>query len=344
MNERSLRDRVDAPAVLTRPADTDGIIWRCASLDDLAAIHGLELAVAAADHPHYTVPLEEIADDFEASFVDVEADTIVAVAPDGEILAWGMVVMPPGQESLVRSILVGAVRPSARGRGFGRLLFAWQVARGEQQLATSDKALPGWLQTFVSAGIKPAEHLFERNGLSVARYFLELSRDLAEPIGEFGLDGGLRVESFTPEWYEPTLTARNESFRDHWGSQPTSEESWASFANRSITRADLSTLAVGERDGAEEVAGFVIASVNEEDWAGQGFSSAYIDLVGVTRPWRKRGVAASLLANTLRLTKAAGLDRAVLDVDAESPTGALGLYTNLGFVESNRSMAFTRVY
>jgi ribosomal protein S18 acetylase RimI-like enzyme len=97
-------------------------------------------------------------------------------------------------------------------------------------------------------------------------------------------------------------------------------------------------------DASGAVVGLVIASVNEEDWPGQGFSSAYIDLVGVTREWRKRGIAAALLANTLAAAKLAGLERAVLDVDSESPTGAQGLYAAAGFTESHRSITYTRVF
>jgi mycothiol synthase len=66
--------------------------------------------------------------------------------------------------------------------------------------------------------------------------------------------------------------------------------------------------------------------------------------VGVTRAWRKRGIAPALLATTLRAIAEAGLDKAVLDVDSDSPTGALGLYTGLGFEESNRSVSYNRVY
>ena len=94
----------------------------------------------------------------------------------------------------------------------------------------------------------------------------------------------------------------------------------------------------------DEVVGFVIVTVTEEDWPGQGFSSAYIELVGVTRAWRGRGIAPAVLARSLQLMADAGLEKAVLDVDSDSPTGALGLYTGLGFVESNRSINYNRVF
>lgn len=310
---------------------------------DFDALHDLEREVSAADHPQYVVSREEIVDDFELSYVDAERDSLLAEAPDGTILAYGIVLVPPGQDTLVRSILPGAVRPSARGRGLGRQLFEWQVSRGIERLAASDRALPGWLMTFVADGLPAAGRLFERHGLSIARYFLELRHDLRE-IPDAPLHDSVRLELFSAERSAATLNARNESFRDHWGSQPTDPEAWDAFIARSITRPDLSSLAIGVRDGVEEVAGLVIVSVNPEDWEGVGFSSAYIDLVGVRREWRGRGLAQALLANSLRLIAAAGLDKAVLDVDAASPTGALGLYTRLGFTEATRSITYVREF
>jgi ribosomal protein S18 acetylase RimI-like enzyme len=183
--------------------------------------------------------------------------------------------------------------------------------------------------------------LLRRFDFEVARYFLELRRDLTLPVPEVRLDEKLTIAPFTLDRSAATLAARNDAFRDHWGSQPVDNEQWESFVARDAFRPDLSFVAV---DADEAVVGFVLASVNEGDWPGQGFSSSYIDLVGVTRASRKRGIAPALLATTLRAIAEAGLDKAVLDVDSDSPTGALGLYTGLGFEESNRSVSYNRVY
>lgn len=345
MSDLPLSQRVVAPPVVELPENRDGLTWRAATIDDVAAIVDCERAIGAADHPHYLVTSEEIDDDFSHSYVHLPTDTIVAVDAAGIVQAWGIVLLPPGQDTLVRSILAGGVRPSARGRGIGRQLLRWQEQRGLQQIATSDKTVPGWLLTFVDERVDATRRLYERFDFTPARYFLELARDLTQPVPEVALDPSLRIENVTDEWAERTRVARNDSFRDHWGSQPTTEEVWESFVGRSISRPDLSFLAIARNsEGIDEVAGFVIASVNEEDWPGQGFSSAYVDLVGVTRAWRKRGIAPALLARSLAASAAAGLDKSVLDVDSDSPTGALGLYTGLGYTEVNRSISFTRVY
>ena len=340
MDQLPLSERVTAPDVAL-PTGDGGVTWRAATEADIDAILDCEQEISAADHPHYMTIREELEEDFEHSYVDLARDTAVAFDADGRVLAWGLVLEPPGQETLVREILAGGVRPSERGRGLGRVLLRWQMDRGTERLAASDRTLPGWLMTFVDKRVDAAERLFVRSGLSASRYFLELRRDLAEPVPTIALDPQLTLVPFSAELSEATRVARNESFRDHWGSQPMTDEQWVSFTGRSTFRPDLSFLAVAD-DGT--IAGFVLSSVSEADWPGQGFSSAYLDLVGVTRQWRKRGVAAALLAHTLEAVKAAGLEKAVLDVDSDSPTGALGLYTRVGFAESNTSVNFTKVF
>jgi mycothiol synthase len=55
-------------------------------------------------------------------------------------------------------------------------------------------------------------------------------------------------------------------------------------------------------------------------------------------------VAPALLATAMESYRAAGLERACLDVDSENPSGAGNLYTGMGFFETTKSMAYTKVY
>ena len=334
MTETPLSSRVTAPSTLEVPV-SDGYEWRPATPKDIDAIADCARASSLIDHPNYIIPRDEIEEEFEHSWVDATLDSMVAVTAEGRIDAWGFVTLSPGQESLVRSILFGGVRPESRGRGLGRRLVAWQEGRGMQQLASSDKIMPGWLMAYAETRAPSAISTLERAGFEVRRYYLELRRDLSQPIPERPLAEGLTLTTWKPDLDEAVRDARNDSFRDHWGSQPTNEEQWHSYATSEHTRRDLSVVALSANG---DVAGFVLTSVTEEDWPGQGFSSGYIGLVGVRRAWRGKGIAPSLLSSAMDLMRDAGLEKAVLDVDAENPTGALGLYEAVGFVESNRSV------
>ncbi|MEO6116065.1 MAG: GNAT family N-acetyltransferase, partial [Pseudolysinimonas sp.] len=275
-------------------------------------------------------------EEFSHSWVDLAHDTLLGESDDGStVVAFGQVIAPPDPESIVRSILVGGVDPAHRGRGIGRSLLAWQEGRARQQLAASSLELPGWIMAYSQERSADAGRLFERAGFATERYFSQLDRVLADPIPELELPAPLRIVNLSPELFEATRLAKNDAFRDHWGSQPTSVEGWDGMMSLPSRRLDLSFLAM---DG-DEVVGLVVAEVTESDWELQGFRGSYIALVGVVAAWRRRGVAPALLAATLRASRDDGLERSVLDVDSDSPTGALALYTGMGFRLINGSRA-----
>ncbi|MBO9577794.1 MAG: GNAT family N-acetyltransferase, partial [Microbacteriaceae bacterium] len=176
----------------------------------------------------------------------------------------------------------------------------------------------------------------ERAGLPAVRYTFRMRRDLvpsgersaAEPIPELGLPDGLRFAAWTPERDEAARVAKNAAFRDHWGSQPSPPEAWRHLVGQSTARRELSVLVVDE---ADEIVGLVLQLVPVEDFERQGYASSYLQLIAVTRPWRRRGVAASMMARALRASLDAGLEVAALDVDSQNPSGALALYEGMGF-------------
>jgi GNAT superfamily N-acetyltransferase len=336
-----LSARVSAPEALPVPAHADIALWRAATAPDIDAIWELEKLIGRADHPNYVIARAEISESFEFSFVDVQADTLVGLDRDGRIVAHGLVQLSPAQQTLVKSTVSGGVLPELRGRGIGRVLLNWQMGRARQQLATSSRLLPGWIGAFCDERAPQNGRLYQRAGLVCTRYFLSLNRMLADPVRAFQLADDVRVVPYTADRSAMVHAARDIAFMDHWSSQPAPDETWNAFVTGSSFAAELSFVALGrEFDGSEHVVGFIMSSVNEDDWAAAGYSSSYINLVGVLPGWRGRHIAQALLAAQLAGSRAAGHERATLDVDSASPTGALGLYTGMGFFATNRELAY----
>ena len=340
-----LSARVDAPATLPGLPEAEGLRWRSATRDDAAALAELHRAMDPLDHPHFVVDEEEIAEDFGEPRFDPVRDSLLAEDGRG-VAAYGIALPLESRESIARVLLLGGVRPDRRGSGIGRGIAAWQEARGIQQLASAEEALPGWLLVYADtkhgAG---AIRLFERRGFARDRYFLELRRDLAERIPEVTPAEGVRIVPWHGDWSASALEAKNASFRDHWGSQPESREHWEHHERLAIFRPDLSylALATGE-DGTERVVGLVRTDVNERDWAAQGYPHAYVGLVGVVREWRGRRIAQALLTRVLAASRDLGYERVTLDVDSDNPSGALGLYSSMGFRAATRSVALLRAF
>ncbi len=326
--------RVAAPDL--PPLDhPDVALWRAATPGDAEAITRAQKAMDAVDHPDWTTPLEDVRDELASTHLDLELDSVVGLGADGEVLAWGLVDLSPGRATRVQVYLSGGVVPAARGRGIGRQLLARQVARAQQVLATRPEELPARIQIDVDERSPAALALAQRHGMSVLRWFTSMERDLAAPITPVPAPRDAVVVPYTPDRADDARLARNDSFRDHWGSQPSEPERWAQFVGGELFRADLSRLAL-DADG--RILGFALCNANPEDWEVQGFTSCYVGVLGVVRDARGRGIAPALLEGVMRATAAAGLERVVLDVDTESPTGALGLYERSGFVASSRSM------
>jgi mycothiol synthase len=342
MTELPLSARVHAPVEL-QPASVAGVVWRSACLDDLDIVVTLYAAIAKVDHSDWTETREEVEQEFTRSWTDLDHDTLIG-ASDGVPVAFGQVICPPDPESIVRSLLYGGVHPDYRGRGIGRALLDWQEGRARQQLAASELRLPGWILCYSGESNTGASILYDRAGFTAQRYFWQLERELGQPIPDLDLVAPLRMVALSSELSEATRLAKNEAFRDHWGSQPISSEQWEGMMALPERRFDLSFLALeGER-----VVGFVVVDMSGVDIAGEagtsGFRAVEIVWVGVLADWRRRGVAQALLAESLRASHQAGIQRAALNVDSDSPTGAIGLYAGMGFARKSSSRANVKAF
>lgn len=328
----TLRERITAPAHLEPPVDTGGLTFRPGSRDDLDAVHALAVAAAAVDDPHARPSTADFERMLSTEGMDVARDTVVGVDAEGHVQAYGIVIDVPSRVTAAQAVLEGAVRPDLRGLGIGRRVLAWQIGRARQQLASLDVDLPASIEVdapFGSAGLR----LAARAGLEPVRNWLDMEVvfDGDAPVGSEvpALPDGFVVRAATTDDIEPLRTAKNDAFRDHWGSQPMVESDWRGFLTTAKSRLDLSRVVVGP-DGA--VAAFAIVEVDPDGFAARGRSFGYVHWVGVVRAARGSGLAPIVLDAALGAVRADGLSAAVLHVDAENPSGAGRIYERLGFV------------
>ena len=120
------------------------------------------------------------------------------------------------------------------------------------------------------------------------------------------------------------------SFADHFNSY---RESFPEFLQRLREdpghRWDHWWIAEVDVDGRSVAGGALVASVAREDES--GIEGSYVDYIGVHRTARGRGVAKTLLHTVIRDAHELGRNRVGLEVDADSPTGADGLYRSMGW-------------
>ena len=236
--------------------------------------------------------------------------------------------------------LGGAVLPEWRGHGIGSLLLEENERRARSLAAThaTDRqtVFGGWSDDRQASRIA----LYRRHGYEPVRWFFEMTRPLSEPIPDVPLPDGLEVRPVTRDTVRPVWDADSEAFRDHWGGFDTSDEQLA----RWLARPSFDpTMWVVAYDG-DEVAGGVINAIEADENEALGVNRGWLHSVFTRRPWRKRGLARALIARSLLLLRERGVDQGILGVDADNPTGALGLYEKIGFTVAERSTAWRKPF
>ena len=86
----------------------------------------------------------------------------------------------------------------------------------------------------------------------------------------------------------------------------------------------------------------MINEINETENAAFNRKRGWLRSVFVRRPWRKRGLGKAIVLRSLQVFRERGMTSAGLGVDADNPTGAMGLYTGTGFETEIRSSAYRK--
>lgn len=194
-------------------------------------------------------------------------------------------------------------------------------------------------------------------GYRCVRTWLQMSRPVRADEGEPGMlpapRDGVRIRPVA-EHPDGLPVARDlqtvhelleESFADHFNSY---RESFSEFVQRLredpghrwdhwwIADVDQS----GDPEGGEQPGGAVVSSVLVPN--ALGAEGSYVDYIGVHRRARGRGIAKALLNMVIMDAARRGRDRVSLEVDADSPTGADGLYLSMGWETKYRTESWHR--
>jgi mycothiol synthase len=178
--------------------------------------------------------------------------------------------------------------------------------------------------------------LLESTGFTPSRWFFLMVRRTLDDIPEASLPDGIEIRPVVSDHHRAIFDAEHEAFLDHWMPRDHSEADYVSLFSRSNLDTDLWVVAW---DG-DEIAGVVQNWIWPEENETLGIDRGWLDHISVRRTWRRRGLGRAITAEALRRLRAAGMTDAALGVDADNPTGALGLYEGLGFEVDQRSTAY----
>jgi len=246
---------------------------------------------------------------------------------DGEPVAYGRVAWWTEIEGIRRLSPFCFVRPDVRGRGIGTAMLVHNEARLREIAAEHPADCEQTFEVFHTDTEDGARAVYEQAGYRAALYSADMVRPDLEDLPDVPMPEGLVVR--TPEESEmrKVWEADVDAFRDHIGSSEGTENDFIQFLEFPWNEPGLWRVAW---DG-DEIAGQVRSYVDVHHNQQFGRKRGYTENISVRRPYRRRGLARSLLAQSLGAVRDRGMTEAALSVLTENLQGAFRLYESVGF-------------
>ena len=310
---------------------------RQATSTDLPEIAALLSEGLSFDGLVFVQTADELAEEFDGTYCSLDHDVIVAIHESG-IIGVGYTIFLPSETKEERCYIFGTTKPEFRGNGVGTAVMQWASEHGESLLRSTNRTIPKYLRSDMSATNSSAGSLFQSFNMSPVRWNDDLIIDLANSPEVFTASGYSIVPWDSSRDEEARIT-KNQAFMDHWGSTPTSKEGWEQLVHGSTARLDQSFFAL---DSKNNIVGLLLSHRYESDDEVLGKRIGWIDKLATLAEHRKQSIGRSLITHALAAYQRDGLTHAALDVDTENPTGAYGLYTAVGFSTFRGKVTFER--
>jgi mycothiol synthase len=288
---------------------------RAPTIEDVPEITAAMNDVAQWLHGRNEASEDEVRLWFEAPEFEPERDAVLALADNGAIAAYGDVSDPSREGRLIW--LDVYVRPGITEAVADALLDELE-ARAEARLGPG-----GRLKAFVDERDSVLAGLLAARGYHIDRHSFRMEADLTREPAEPVWPEGVSVRTFRPgEDDRRVYEVQEETFADQLDHEDSSYEEWRHWSFREPFDADLWFLA----EEGEELAGILLARGER----GGDYTLGWVSVLGVRRPWRRRGLGRALLLHAFRELRARGKPRAGLGVDGANTTGAVDLYRQAG--------------
>jgi GNAT superfamily N-acetyltransferase len=333
---------IDDAINLPNAPDVPGLVFRrFRGESDYAVLAAVGNASRAADGWDWVLTADDVAREFAHLVNSDPAQDMLIAEIDGALVGFTRGEWWREDTGLYLYRFFPFLAPERRGRGIRRAMLHWGEARLRQVAAGHPADAPKTFTTGATDKAVSLIALLEEEGYGPARTFNKMTRPLEGPLPDFPMPAGLEMRPVLPEHYRLIWEADNEAFRDHWGHTSAEEEHYQEWLEDPVIfTPELWQIAWDVEKN--EIAGQVRTFIDELENEKHGRRRGYTEFISVRRPYRQRGLARALIAESLRVLRARGMTESALMVDTENLTGATRLYEDCGFKAISRVTAYSK--
>ena len=270
---------------------------------------------------------------------DLYRDVIFAEL-DGEMVGYGRVSWRQELDGARVYSHAYYLAPAWQKKGIGWALMKYQQGRLKDISDKHPEDGERFYESFAADTEKAKKELLIKDGYKTARHFFEMVRPHLDDIPQAPMPEGLEVREVKPEHYQAIYESSLEAFQDHWGFSEAGEPTVEAWLDNPSFDPSLWKIAW---DG-DQVVGMVRSFIDRKENEEYNRKRGWTEDICVRRPWRKRGLARSLIVQSLYAIKERGMTEAALGVDTDNPQGALQLYQSVGFKPDKQFSAYQKPF
>jgi len=279
------------------------------------------------DDLQYTLTIEAIAHNFEHLQRCNPYTDMIMVEVNGETVGYSRVWWYPEENGDYIYAALGWIVPEWRRRGVGNAILKHNERRLREIAAEHPQDVTKWFQNDYESQQVGVAVLLKNNGYVGVRWGYRMSRPVDDPLPDASIPEGLDIRKVEERQFHQIWDALMDAFSENWGFVRGGESEYQRWIASPTFDPDLWKVAW---DG-DEVAGMVLNHVNKAEFEEYGVKRGWTDPVCVCKPWRRRGLARSLLVESILIFRGMGFDDTVLGVDTQNPNHALDLYESVGY-------------
>lgn len=304
---------------------------------DLNAIVELFNACEEVDKTGMWETVEQLQQDLNSPSLNRAEDVRLWENSDGQLVGYGLIWIEPYQAG-IDGFLNFRVHPTVRNQGLEEKIIYW----AEKRLREAAKDCSEDVKLYSGDRYDRGDviTILQNLGFVAVRYFFRMRRSLTEPIDEPQFPEGFKLRTVEPE-KDATLWVEmfNQTFIDHWNHHDVTIEEYQHEIQDPDYCSELDLIAIAP-DGT--FAAFCESHIYSEDNKRNGRNEGWIIGLGTRRGFRQQGLGRAMLLSGMQCLKAKGMDTAILIVDAENPSGALGLYESVGFEKVHTNIFYVK--